>query len=79
MVEEKKKENSLGLSLKKAENFSEWYNELVLKAGLADYAPVAGCMVIKPYGYALWERIQAWFDTEIKKTGVSNEIGRAHV
>jgi prolyl-tRNA synthetase len=72
MVEEKKKENSLGLSLKKAENFSEWYNELVLKAGLADYAPVAGCMVIKPYGYALWERIQAWFDTEIKKTGVSN-------
>jgi prolyl-tRNA synthetase len=70
MVETEKK--PLGLSHKKMENFSEWYNELVVKSGLADYAPVAGCMIIKPYGYALWEKIQAWFDKKIKETGVEN-------
>ena len=41
----------------RAEDFSEWYNQLVLKAELADYAPVRGCMVVKPYGWALWENI----------------------
>ena len=42
-----------------SENFSEWYNQLVIKAGLADYAPVHGCMVFRPYGWALWENIQS--------------------
>ena len=41
------------------ENFAEWYNQLVLKAELADYAPVRGCMVVRPYGWALWENITA--------------------
>ena len=54
------------------ENFAEWYNQLVVKADLADYAPVRGCMVVKPYGWALWENITAWLDAEFKKTGHVN-------
>jgi prolyl-tRNA synthetase len=46
----------------RSENFSEWYNQLVLKAELADYAPVRGCMVVRPYGWALWENIQQSLD-----------------
>ena len=42
----------------RAENFSDWYNELVLKAEMADYSPVRGCMVIRPHGYGVWERMQ---------------------
>ena len=56
----------------RAEDFAEWYNQLVIKADLADYAPVRGCMVVKPYGWALWENITAWLDTEFKKTGHVN-------
>jgi prolyl-tRNA synthetase len=56
----------------RAEDFSEWYNQLVLRADLADYAPVRGCMVVKPYGWALWENITAWLDAEFKKTGHVN-------
>ena len=41
----------------RAEDFSEWYNQLVIRADMADYAPVRGCMVVKPYGWALWENI----------------------
>jgi prolyl-tRNA synthetase len=55
-----------------AENFSEWYNEIVRRADLADYAPVRGCMIIKPYGYALWEGIQAGLDRRFKETGHQN-------
>jgi len=43
----------------RCENYSEWYNQLVIKAELADYAPVCGCMVVRPYGWALWENIQS--------------------
>lgn len=56
----------------RAEDFSEWYNQLVLKADLADYAPVRGCMVVKPYGWALWENITAALDKEFKATGHVN-------
>ena len=56
----------------RAENFSEWYNQLVLKADLADYAPVRGCMVVKPYGWALWENITAALDKRFKETGHVN-------
>jgi prolyl-tRNA synthetase len=56
----------------RVENFAEWYNQLVVKADLADYAPVRGCMVVKPYGWALWENITSWLDTEFKKTGHVN-------
>ncbi len=54
------------------EDFSKWYNEIVLKADLADYSPVRGCMVIKPYGYTLWENIRDALDMRFKKTGHVN-------
>ncbi len=54
------------------EDFSKWYNEIVQKADLADYSPVRGCMVIKPYGYTLWERIHDELDRRFKETGHVN-------
>ncbi len=54
------------------DNFAEWYNQLVLKAELADYAPVRGCMVVRPYGWALWENIQQALDRRFKATGHVN-------
>ena len=56
----------------RSENFSEWYNQLVLRTELADYAPVRGCMVVRPYGWALWEAIQGALDRRFKATGVQN-------
>ena len=56
----------------RSEDFSEWYNQLVLRAELADYAPVRGCMVVRPYGWALWENIQAALDRRFKATGHLN-------
>ena len=56
----------------RAENYSQWYNDLVIKAGLADNSAVRGCMVIKPYGYAIWEKIQGQLDKMFKETGHSN-------
>ena len=55
-----------------SEDFNEWYNQLVLKAELADYAPVRGCMVVRPYGWALWEAIQQALDKRFKATGHVN-------
>src|ERR1700744_5700153 len=56
----------------RAEDFSEWYNQLVLKAELADYAPVRGCMIVRPYGWALWENITAALDSRFKAPGHVN-------
>lgn len=56
----------------RAEDYSKWYNELVVKAGLAQNSGVRGCMVIKPYGYAIWERIQQELDKKFKETGHEN-------
>jgi prolyl-tRNA synthetase len=56
----------------RAENFAEWYNQIVLKAELADYAPVRGCMVVRPYGWTLWENMQAGLDRRFKETGHTN-------
>jgi len=56
----------------RSENFSEWYNQLVLRAEMADYAPVRGCMVVRPYGWALWENITAALDRRFKATGHVN-------
>jgi prolyl-tRNA synthetase len=56
----------------RSENFADWYNQLVLKAELADYAPVRGCMVVRPYGWALWENIQSGLDRRFKATGHMN-------
>ncbi|MFN2214507.1 MAG: proline--tRNA ligase [Anaerolineales bacterium] len=55
-----------------SESFSDWYNQLVLASELADYAPVRGCMVVRPYGWALWENLQAALDERFKATGHVN-------
>ncbi len=57
---------------KRSEDYSRWYTDVVLQAELADYSPVKGCMVIRPYGYALWENIQQTLDRMIKETGAQN-------
>jgi len=57
---------------KRSEDYSKWYNELVVKADLAENSAVRGCMVIKPYGYAIWEKIQAQLDKMFKETGHQN-------
>lgn len=56
----------------RSENYSQWYNDLVMKADLAEQSAVRGCMVIKPYGYAIWEKMQSVLDGMFKKTGVQN-------
>lgn len=56
----------------RAENYSQWYNDLVIKADLAENSAVRGCMVIKPYGFAIWEKIQSILDKKFKDTGHSN-------
>ncbi|HAF69870.1 MAG: Proline--tRNA ligase [Acetothermia bacterium 64_32] len=56
----------------RSQDFAQWYNEIVRRAELADYTPVRGCMVIRPYGYALWENIQAALDRRFKETGHQN-------
>lgn len=56
----------------RSEDYSKWYNELVVKADLAEQSAVRGCMVIKPYGYAIWERIQSELDQRFKSKGVQN-------
>ncbi|KKW09657.1 MAG: Proline-tRNA ligase [Microgenomates group bacterium GW2011_GWC1_49_7] len=57
---------------KKSENLSDWYTDVILKAELADYAPVKGTMVIRPYGYALWEKVQEIFNGMMRTKGVEN-------
>ncbi len=54
------------------QDYSQWYNDIVLKAGLADYSAVRGCMIIKPYGYALWENMRDVLDAKFKETGHVN-------
>ncbi len=66
------KEKRLGITVKKEQDFSEWYNQVVLKAELADYAPIRGFMVIRPAAYQIWEKIQEQFNAAIAKQGVRN-------
>ena len=56
----------------RAENYAQWYNDLVIKADLAENSAVRGCMVIKPYGYAIWEKMQRELDQRFKDTGHVN-------
>lgn len=58
--------------VQRSENYSEWYNELVVRADLAENSSVRGCMVIKPYGYAIWEKMQSTLDKMFKETGHQN-------
>ncbi len=62
----------IGITVKKAEDLSEWYTQVVTKAELADYSSMKGFMVLRPYGYAIWERIREYFDRKLKETGHSN-------
>lgn len=64
--------SDVGLTVKKSEDFSEWYTQLILKSGLADYAPVKGCMILRESACAIWERIQEIFNKSIKQTGHRN-------
>ena len=58
--------------IKKEENYSQWYNEIVMKADLAENSAVRGCMVIKPYGFSIWEKMQSVLDGMFKDTGHEN-------
>lgn len=62
----------IGITAKRAENFSDWYVQVVMKAGLADYAATKGFIVLRPYGYSIWERIQKFVDYNLKKSGHQN-------
>ncbi len=68
----KKDEPTQGITVKKSDDSSEWYTQVIQKAELADYSPVSGCMIYRPRVYAIWEKLQAFFDAGIKKLGVKN-------
>ncbi len=69
MPDEKK---LVGLTVKKSDDMSEWYQQVVQKSELIEYSSVSGCVVFRPYSYAMWEKLQEFFDKEIKKRGVKN-------
>jgi len=64
--------SDIGVTVKKSEDFSEWYTEVVLKSGMAEYSPIKGCMIIREHAYAIWEKIQEIFNKSIKETGHNN-------
>lgn len=64
--------DTLGITVKKSDDLSEWYTQVVLKAELADYTTAKGFIVIRPYGFEIWEEIRRYFDSRIKKTGHRN-------
>src|SRR5438093_10758640 len=64
----------IGITVKKNENFSEWYTQVVLKAQLADYAPVKGLIVLRPYGYSIWEPLKSSLDQKLKTSGHESAV-----
>ena len=66
------KKSKTAITPTRAEDYPEWYQQVIRAADLAEVSPVRGCMVIKPWGYALWENIQAELDTKFKQTGHRN-------
>ncbi|MDP7282535.1 MAG: proline--tRNA ligase [Candidatus Undinarchaeales archaeon] len=66
------KEKIIGMTVKKSENFPDWYTEVIQKAELADYAAIAGCIVFRPYSYEIWEFVQDYINKDIKKRGHKN-------
>ena len=62
----------IGITAKRSENFSDWYVQVVTKAGLTDYSAVKGFIILRPYGYAIWERVQKYVNYHLKKTGHEN-------
>jgi len=71
MAKKEVKKNELGITAEK-DDFSDWFTELMIKAELADYTEVSGCMVLRPYSYSIWERVVAETDKRFKKIGVQN-------
>jgi prolyl-tRNA synthetase len=71
-TEEEMAMSDVGVTIKKSEDFSEWFTEVVLKSGLADYAPIKGCMIFREDSYAMWEKIQEVFNQKIRETGHRN-------
>jgi len=69
---EVKKETGLGLTNKKAENFGEWYSEVVVNGEMIEYYDISGCYILRPWSMAIWEIMQAFFDPEIKKMKIKN-------
>ncbi|KFW75178.1 Bifunctional glutamate/proline--tRNA ligase, partial [Manacus vitellinus] len=67
-----KKQTRLGLEVKKEENLSEWFSQVITKAEMIEYYDVSGCYVLRPWAHAIWEAIRDFFDAEIKKLGVEN-------
>jgi prolyl-tRNA synthetase len=67
-----KKEEAVGITAKKEKDFSEWYQQLIIKSELADYSSVSGCIVFRPLSYAIWEKVQAAIDPEFRKLGIQN-------
>ena len=66
------KKTKTGISPTRAEDYAEWYQQVVRAADMAENSPVRGCMVIKPWGYAIWENMQAGLDAMFKATGHKN-------
>ena len=62
----------VGITVSKNEDFSEWYTQIIIKAELADYAPVKGLIVLRPDGYSIWESIKESLDKKLKETGHRN-------
>ncbi|GMT26996.1 hypothetical protein PFISCL1PPCAC_18293, partial [Pristionchus fissidentatus] len=67
-----KKQTKLGLDIKKDENYSDWYSQVITKSEMIEYYDVSGCYVLRPWAYSIWEAIEAWFDKRIKRLGVKN-------
>ena len=67
-----KQGDTKGLTASKEDEFSEWFTQLIQKAELIEYSPVSGCYILRPNAYAIWEKVQAFFDDLIKKDGVKN-------
>ena len=68
----KKEEQTVGVTVKKADDLSEWYSQIVVKSGMADYSPVSGCIIFRPNSYEVWEHLQRIFNERIRKTGHQN-------
>ncbi|MBW2978709.1 proline--tRNA ligase, partial [Candidatus Woesearchaeota archaeon] len=65
-------EKDIGITVKKSENISEWYTQVIRKADLIEYTSVSGCLVFRPWSYAIWEEVKKFFDNHIKKRGIKN-------
>ena len=65
-----KGKQTLAIDVKKQDNFGEWFSQCMIKSDLADYSVVSGCIILKPYSYAMWEIVKRTIDKEFKKIGI---------